>query len=184
VGLEAQQLNNDVNRTVGTLVMNNGLGPFVSGSTPEQLRYRESSIGGTVNQLLGDFFAVGTGYSFNRAKLHDAYPQIPLPGFKTTQQADLHKAGSYILFNHPSGFFARADATWYHQHNSGYNPPLPGDEFVQENVYLGYRFLRRRAEVMFGVLNLSDQDYHLNPLSTYMELPRERAYMLRANFIF
>ena len=37
---------------------------------------------------------------------------------------------------------------------------------------------------MFGILNLSDQDYHLNPLNTYLELPRERAFVLRVNFIF
>ena len=62
--------------------------------------------------------------------------------------------------------FARADATWYHQSNSGYTPALPGDDFVQENLYVGYRFLQRRAELMFGVLNLSGVNYNLNPLST------------------
>jgi hypothetical protein len=98
--------------------------------------------------------------------------------------AELHQATGYVLFNHPSGLFARADATWYHQNNSGYDAPLPGDDFVQENFYLGYRFLQRRAELMFGILNLSGQDYHLNPLSAYAELPRERSFILRLNFIF
>jgi hypothetical protein len=49
---------------------------------------------------------------------------------------------------------------------------------------VGYRFLRLRGEVTVGVLNLTDQDYRLNPLSTYLELPRERTFFtrLRVNF--
>jgi TonB dependent receptor len=184
VGIQAQVLKADVNRTVGALVASNGFPPFVSSSTPEQLNYTEKSIGGSINQLLGEYFVVGAGYTYNQAKLHDGYPMVPLPGINTTQQADLHETSGYILLNHPSGLFARADATWYHQVNSGYTPALPGDDFVQENLYLGYRFLHRRAEVMFGILNLSGQDYHLNPLSYYSELPRERTFILRVNFIF
>ena len=183
VGIQAQEFKADVNQTVGALVAT-GPSLYVSSSTPEQLNYAEKSIGGSINQLLGEFFVVGAGYTYNQATLHDEYPKVPLPGFNTTQQADLHETSGYILFNHPSGLFARADATWYHQVNSGYTPGLPGDDFVQENLYLGYRFLHRRAEVMFGILNLSGQDYYLNPLSYYLELPRERSFILRVNFIF
>jgi len=88
------------------------------------------------------------------------------------------------LFNHPSGFFARADAVWYHQHNTGYNPELPESDFVQENVFIGWRFLQRRLEVMLGILDLGNHDYHLNPLNVYAELPRERTFIARLNFIF
>jgi tetratricopeptide (TPR) repeat protein len=184
VGIQAQQLNSDVNQTIGSLVASNGLTPFVPSSTPEQLRYRETSIGGSINQLLGDAVVVGAGSSYNQARLQDSYPKIPFKGYNSTLQADLLETSGYVLLNHPSGFFARVDATWYHQVNSGYTPGLPGDSFVQENLYVGYRFLHRHAELMFGILNLSDQDYHLNPLSTYVELPRERSYVLRLNFIF
>jgi len=52
------------------------------------------------------------------------------------------------------------------------------------NLYLGYRFARRRVEILFGVLNLADQDYRLNPLTVYAELPRERVFMGRLNFTF
>jgi hypothetical protein len=37
-----------------------------------------------------------------------------------------------------------------------------GDDFWQHNVWSGYRFPRRRAELRLGVLNLADQDYRLN----------------------
>jgi hypothetical protein len=35
-----------------------------------------------------------------------------------------------------------------------------------------------------GVLNLTDQDYHLNPLNLYNELPRSRTLELRLQFNF
>jgi tetratricopeptide (TPR) repeat protein len=185
LGIQAKQLKTDVNRTVGDLVLSDGVPPFDPSSTPEQLNYHEDSIGGTINQLVGDLFVVGSGYSYNQAKLNDVYPQVPLKGFNTTQQVDLQALSSYILLNHPSGLFVRVDATWYHQHNFGYTTPaLPPEDFIQENLFVGYRFLHRHAEIMFGILNLSDQDYHLNPLNTYAELPRERALTLRVDFIF
>ena len=39
-------------------------------------------------------------------------------------------------------------------------------------------------ELMLGLLNLTDQDYRLNPLTVYAELPRERTFMVRLNFQF
>ena len=43
---------------------------------------------------------------------------------------------------------------------------------------------RQRGEVSFGVLNLFDTDYRLNPLTLYSELPRERTFVgrLKLNF--
>ena len=57
-------------------------------------------------------------------------------------------------------------------------------DFFQENLYAGWRFLNRRCEIQFGILNLGNQDYHLNPLNVYTELPRERTYTVRLKFIF
>ena len=53
-------------------------------------------------------------------------------------------------------------------------PPGPSADSQQ---CAGYRFARRRAEVLLGVLNLADQDYRLFPLTIYAELPRERAFV-------
>ena len=40
-------------------------------------------------------------------------------------------------------------------------------DFFQENLYVGWRFFHRRAELMLGLLNLSGQNYQLNPLTEY-----------------
>ena len=63
-------------------------------------------------------------------------------------------------------------------------PLEPGDDFWQLNAFVGYRFPRRYAELSVGVLNLTDRDYRLNPLTLYAELPRERTAVvtLKINF--
>jgi hypothetical protein len=103
-----------------------------------------------------------------------------LAGSIFENEATLHQANFFGLFNHASGFFARADAYWVSQSNTKSVTPLPGDDFWQFAVYLGYRFPRRQAEVRVGLLNITDTDYRLNQLNLYNELPRERT--LVANF--
>jgi len=89
-----------------------------------------------------------------------------------------------VLFNRPSGFFAHFHSHLTEQDNRGYPPALPGDGFWQHDVIAGYRFTKRRVEVRVGVLNLTDQDYHLNPLNLYAELPRHRTFIAAAKFNF
>ena len=80
--------------------------------------------------------------------------------------------------------FSQFEADWYSQSNHGYAGAQPGDEFWQLNLVAGYRFPRRRAEVSLGLLNLTDSDYHLDPLTFYSELPRGRTLAARLRFNF
>ena len=89
-----------------------------------------------------------------------------------------------VIFNHPSGFFLAGEAQWFDQSNSGYTPGEPGDNFWQLNLFAGYRFPRRRAEVSLGLLNLTDQNYKLAPLNLHNELPRERTLAVRLQLNF
>ena len=73
---------------------------------------------------------------------------------------------------------------WSQQSNEGYSPDLTGDDFWQHNIFLGYRFLQRRAEARVGILNIADQEYQLNPLTLYNELPRERTLTLSLKLFF
>ena len=156
--------------------------------TPQHHDYREHSALFSINQLLSDGFALGAQYQFTRSELHTVFPGIAVspinPDVDRTRRADLHQATLFALFNHPSGFFARAESQWYHQQNFDYSPALPTEDFWQHNVFVGYRFRRQRGELSFGVLNLAGTDYRLNPLSLYSELPRERVFVgrLKVNF--
>ena len=98
--------------------------------------------------------------------------------------ATLHQLHLFAAYNHPSGFFSQVQSLWSIQSNSGYSPAEPGDDFWQFNAFVGYRFPRRYVELTVGVLNLTDRDYRLNPLTLYAELPRERTAVvnLKINF--
>ena len=50
--------------------------------------------------------------------------------------------------------------------------------------YAGYRFPRRMAEVKVGLLNITGQDYRLNPLNLYYDLPRQRTLAVSLKFYF
>jgi len=98
------------------------------------------------------------------------------------ESATLDQLTFQAVFNHGSGWFAEGQALWTEQSNHDYNPPLAGDVFWQFNLFAGYRFRRRCVEVRVGVLNLTDQNYHLNPLNLITQLPHERTFYASLRF--
>jgi tetratricopeptide (TPR) repeat protein len=207
----------DFDRSVGVFdYLLNDVNFDVQGALPSQLReklsYREDRITATVNQLVGDRWSFGARYRFSRATLGELFGELQDtaarmerdPNADPQNTADirdaarsrrsslLHEATVFALYNHPCGFFARADANWYDQENDGFRPdsahprndPRPGDDFWQFNVYAGYRFFRNQCEVSVGLLNLTDHDYRLEPLNYYEELPRERTFFARVKLSF
>jgi len=129
---------------------------------------------------------------------------------ETRRVSGLQELSLYALFNHPSGFFARGEANWFSQDNDTqvglglvperdgtlggerrarnfrrFNNTGPaGDDFWQFNVFAGYRFHRNQCEIGLGLLNLTGEDYQLDPLNPYIELPRERTLLARVRFSF
>jgi outer membrane receptor protein involved in Fe transport len=90
----------------------------------------------------------------------------------------------YALYNHRCGFFSELNAVWSGQDNRHEAEPLSDDNFWQLNAFAGYRFWRRHAEARLGILNITDRDYKLNPLTLYSELPRERTFYASFKFYF
>ena len=178
-------------RTVGTL---DAFGPLlldVPSGVQQKLDYRERSLTFTLNQLVASQFALGASYRLTDALLDDSVPAISKaqsPNFSASANrnvsATLHQVSLYGLFNHRSGFFAKVEGIYSAQSNHGYWVSLPGDDFWQVNAFVGYRFPRRLAEVQLGLLNIGDQDYKLNPLNLYSELPRSRTLFASFKFNF
>ena len=166
--------------------------PYIfPGATPQRLDYDEHTLTASLNQLLGDDWALGARYRFSQAELQTDFTGIPSGtptalGFRPKQNlsATLHQMNLFAIYTHPSGFFGQAEAIWNHQDNDGYQPAQPGDDFWHFNAYVGYRFPRRRVEVRVGLLNLSDRDYHLNPLNLTSELPHDRTVVVNLRFSF
>ena len=193
LGLTLEALNSRVRRTVG-IFQTVDFPPVLTGSARERLDYEERTLTFTVNQLVGDEWSLGTRYRLSHASLDDDYTSIPVgtpstagvSTFRPHQETDalLQELSLFAIFNHASGFFGRGEVIWRAQDNDGYTPHLAGDDFWQLNLFAGWRFWRRHAEVQVGVLNVTDQDYRLNPLNLYSDAPRERTFAARLQFNF
>jgi TonB-dependent receptor-like protein len=196
LGLTVGLLQSDADRTVGGVEFNTVLGvptsnAFQPTATRQSLSYDERGLAITLNQLIGEEFAVGVGYQVSRARLKNSYPDLPATteisspfALSQAQQATLQQVRIYAVFNHPSGFFCGTEGLWNGQDNAGYSPGLPGDDFWQLNLYGGYRWWRRHAELRLALLNVTDQDYHLNPLNLTALLPRQRTMTVSLRLSF
>lgn len=197
VGVQAIVMQSDVDRTVGTFdaFLAPPLPPFppslappiVPSSTRQKLGYEEQDFLVTLNQLVGNEWSFGARYQISYSNLHTLFPEIPteiVAGADRREKATLHQGQLFALYNHRCGFFARVEGYWARQSNVGYTPDIPGDDIFQTNAYIGYRFRRNFGDVTLGFLNLTDQDYKLNPLNYYNELPRERTLVARVRLNF
>jgi len=155
--------------------------------------FHEQSLIFSVDQLLGKQWSAGAIYRLSRAKLGLNFTDIQAanlfvaePPFQASQNLNsvLNTVNLHANWNHPSGLFALFTADWYHQHNSGFTPGEPGDDFWQCNAYAGWRLWKRRVEFTVGLLNLFDQNYSLEPLNLYNETARSRTFVtsLRISF--
>lgn len=189
LGLSGQLLNSIADQTIGTFDYSFlATPPLTLSGLNEHLDYTEQSLLFTANQLLGENWALGARYQVSDVVLNENFPDVPsalAPGSIQPSQrmhSVLNQADLLMVYNHPCGFFAQGEAHWYAQSNS--MPGEPGDDFWQLNAYVGYRFLHRKGEVTLGLLNITDQNYNLDPLNYYNELPRSRTLLvsLQLNF--
>lgn len=151
--------------------------PYHGTNLSERLRFEEQSAGLDVHHLLGQEFSVAASYQFGAARLRRIYAAVPSENLHSSYLQQLSLAGH---LHHPFGFFASALAGWNQQ-----NPSAgPTEGFWQFDLYAGFRFPRRRAEIRLGLLNLGDQSYRLDPLNDWVERPRERTFTARFQFQF
>jgi hypothetical protein len=160
----------------------------------KSLDYRERSLTFTLDQLLGKQWTAGARYRVSQANLDVNYVGVPNnlapdPNYAPFQprqnyQSVLHTVNLHANWNHPSGLFSILEGNWYHQSNSGFSPAEPGDDFWQFNAYAGCRFWHRRAEFTVGLLNITGQNYQLEPLNLYNEMARSRTLLARLKFSF
>ena len=177
--IQLQRLRSRVGQTLGSIEHINGTN-FIPGTTSLDFNYEEQSALLAVSQLLPQGFVLGGNYTLSKADLRTSFPEIASSvSAPKNQTGFLHQLDTYLLVNHPSGLFARFDARGYIQSNQGYAPDEPGQAFAQFDVQGGVRMFQRKADLTLGVLNFTGQDYKLNPLNIYSELPRKAVFFVR-----
>lgn len=190
LGVAGEILKSDGDRLIGALT-NSGFLPIPDTpvNTPQSLDFEERTFSINLNQLIGTQWAVGVRYRISRAEMNAEFPEIPVSAAGVDElnqdvRSLLQHVNLYLIWNHPSGWFCRWESHWYDQNNEGYNPERTVDSFWQQHFFAGYRFPRRRAEIQLGIMNITSQDYRLNPLNLYPSLPRERTFTARLKFNF
>jgi len=198
-GANVRVIEQDVDRTIGAFTgYDAGVFPitpaFFPDSASQKLDYREVALGVTLNQLIGNEFAVGAGYRITRSDLRTVFPELVASGEPFADLKDgatLHEITLNAHWNSPTGLFATVEANWYLQDldddPQGLTPgelPRAGDDTLQINALIGYRFNRNQCEVSAGVLNIGDNDYRLSPLNPYGNIARERTAVIRCRINF
>ena len=189
-GLGAELLKSDGARDVGAFTNSIPFIPVPDGAAAarQTLNFEELSFSAYVNQLIGRCWSAGGRYRVSQAEFTGRFPELAgvagVGALNQDERSMLHQAQLFLRFNHPSGFFGGWSSSWYRQSNVGYTPDRPGDNFWQHDIFAGYRFPHRHAEIRLGLLNLTDQDYRLNALNLHTELARHRTFTasLRLNF--
>ncbi|MCF7674160.1 MAG: TonB-dependent receptor [Akkermansiaceae bacterium] len=193
-GVTASVFDEEVDRTLGMFTgydspaFGSNTPVYFPDGTPQRLDYREQSLSLTVNQLLGDEFAVGGGYRVTRSRLRTELPGLAgWAGADLTDKATLHEIRLYADWNSPSGWFAHLEGNWFSQdldEDPARGVARPGDDFSQINAWVGYRFASNLCELRAGVLNLGGTDYHLSPLNPHSELARDRTFFALCRLSF
>ena len=193
LGLGAEWLQSDATRDVGVFNWSTiPPAPIVAANTPQRLEFEEQSLTLDAHQLVGRDWAFGVRYRVSRAELDQRLTQVPEAAVwqaHVTDEGVLQQLQLTARYTHPGGFFAGAEARWFaqdseHHHNVLLPDTVPDEQFWQFNAFVGYRFMQRRAELLVGGLNLTDQDYRLNPVNLHARLPRGRTLLVSLRFNF
>ncbi len=190
VAVQGELLESAVRRANGAFQFFDLVGPYLT-TFHERLDFHEESLSVSLHQLVGRDWAFGAAYRVSHAELEDEFTDVTAAvgsaiGFapRTMLAGTLQTLDVHAIYQNPWGLFARLNGSWTLQKNQGYQPVRPNEDFMQWDVLAGYRFLRRRFEIVIGVLNLAGQGYRLSPLNLHLEKPRDRTFFTQVSFHF
>jgi outer membrane receptor protein involved in Fe transport len=192
VNLEAQLLSSTSDQQIGVLTNSSGVVPVPDSisSQSQEIKLHERDLTLNVNQLIGDNLSLGLQYRLTAARITYNNQLLNVPAtsigsqYKIVNEATLNQVTFFANFYLPCGFFAQGQAIWWDQRDAGFTPAETGDNFVQLNVFAGYRFPKRHVEAQVGILNLTDVNYQLDPLTYYIDPARRRTFEASLKFSF
>jgi Tfp pilus assembly protein PilF len=192
VDIEGQLLTSRGNQLIGAWTTPGdiptpvGTGASVSDLFQTQY-FQEKDAFASVSQLIGKDVSVGARYSLTSIDLSSRVftPAGTINGqdYNLHEDSTLNEVSLFANYYVPCGFFSEVQVNWWDQYNIE-SMGEPGDNFWQVNLYGGYRFPRRHAELMLGVLNLTGQGYNIDPVTYFLEQARTRTFFASLKFNF
>jgi hypothetical protein len=191
VSLEADLLHSRADQLLGVVT---NLPPFqfltpnAVSSEKQYLDFRERDFSAHLDQLICNHLSVGVGYQLTSANVSYENQLLNVPAsqanahYKVNNEATLNQVNLFANYFLPCGFFSSIQLNWSKQADMQFFPEEPGADFWQLNLFAGYRFPRRHMELMLGLLNVTAQDYQLDPLTYYIDPAHTRT--LEASFKF
>jgi Tfp pilus assembly protein PilF len=186
VDVEGQLLTSRGNQLIGA--WSSGQIPFPTGVSdlPQTQYFQEKDAFASVSQLIGKELAVGARYTLTSVDLTSRVAVPPTTSdpylYNLHENSTLNEVSLFANFAVPCGFFSQVQANYWHQFNA-----LAGegdDGFWQVNFLAGYRFPQRHVEVSVGVLNIGNQDYHIDPVTYFLEQAHNRTFAASLKFNF
>jgi outer membrane receptor protein involved in Fe transport len=189
VSIEGDLLHSRADQLLGVLT-NSFLvsAPNAISSEEQNLDFRERDFSANLEQLIGRELSVGVGYRLTAANVSYENQLLNVPAsevnghYKVNNEATMNQVDLYANYYLPCGFFSQIQLNWWKQADVNFFPEEPGANFYQLNLFAGYRFPRRHVEVMVGLLNVTAQDYQMDPLTYYVDPAHTRT--LEASFKF
>lgn len=191
VSVEGDILHSRADQLLGVLTNSPGIPvPDAISSEEQNLNVRERDFYANVDQLLGKYFSVGAGYHLTAADISYQNRLLGVPAaeagaqYKLKNEATLNQVTLFANYYLPCGFFSSIQLDWWKQADVDFYPEEPGANFWQLNLFAGYRFPRRHVEIMLGLLNVTAQDFELDPLTYYVEPAHTRTFEASLKFSF
>jgi len=186
-GVQAEWLRADVSHQIGVFDFTIVPERFAAATTREKLNYDERSISGVLAHHFTTELTAGIRYRFTQSELDRRLSEVSTavyPGAKTSEEADLHQLTLFLKEEFADGLYCIFQARWNHQSNDGYTPARPVADFWQFDVFVGWRFWRNHVDATLGLINFTEEDYRLNPLTPYNDISRQREFVARLRFNF
>jgi Tfp pilus assembly protein PilF len=188
VDAEAQLLTSEGNQLIGAYT---GTPALAINDFSQQQYFQEKDAFLSVSQLICNEVSVGARYTLAAVDV-TAIDSSAATGPSFLQNHENSTLNEITFFGNlylPCGFFGQARANWWMQHNAyNYFGPNgtaePGSEFWQVNLWAGYRFPRRHAEVALGLLNVFNQGYNVDPVTYFLEQAHKRTLVASLRFNF
>lgn len=174
--------------TIPTNATANDPGELTIGEMEQSIDYNEMSFTARIDHLLTSRTSIGASFTWQHAQIDEQlkndYDVSNTSPYLDDTSATLYTGSLYARYQHTNGWFAGTDLQYWIQQSHSISPEIADTYAPNLNLSFGYRLQQQRGEITFSILNLTDEEYELNPVNNYNQPPHERTFVIQTRFSF